>query len=57
VHYGKSLAPKIAGFLGVPNDELKLLRNWNMDVMENHYSTRFPLRAMRMLAGHGSDNA
>ena len=44
-----------AELLEIPTPLVKQLGNWNPDTQEDRYSTKLPLKALRVMAGHSSE--
>ena len=52
IHIGRCAGPVQLEMNEVPSDLIKVLGNWNLDVMDSRYSAMIPIKAMRVLAGH-----
>ena len=50
-HLGRKLGAKILELLEEEMEELKRMGQWNPSTFDNHYSAKFPLSAIRKLAG------
>ena len=56
VHIGRVVGPKILEFLEEHAEEIRRLGNWNPSIQETAYSTKIPMKPMRMMAGFDTAN-
>ena len=57
VHLGRKLGAHMLDFLEELKEEKQLMGQWNPDVIDNHYSSKIPLRPIRKLAGYTTQQA
>jgi hypothetical protein len=55
VHFGRKVSPGKLEQHEIPPDEIKQRGNWSPDTQDKSYSGRMPLRAMRVMRGHGKE--
>ena len=55
VHFGCDTGVVACEMQEVDPQYIKMIGNWNLDVREDRYSSKLPLKAMRALAGHSQD--
>jgi hypothetical protein len=51
VHLGRVMAPIYLEFLEVEQNDIRILGNWDPKTQESRYSTKLPMKALRMMAG------
>ena len=54
VHFGRSVGAVQAEMYELDGSEIKVLGNWNPDTQEDRYSSKLPLKALRVMAGHSA---
>ena len=52
VHFGPGTGAVACEMQEVDPQYIKIFGNWNVDVREDRYSSKLPMKAMRVLAGH-----
>lgn len=52
IHFGRSVKPTQLELEELEHSLIKVLGNWNVDVYEDRYSAKMPLKAMRVAAGY-----
>ena len=52
VHLGRKLGAHMLDFLEEFKEDKQLMGQWSPDVVDNHYSTKLPMRPIRKLAGY-----
>ena len=52
VHFGRSVGAIQAELYGLDSASIKSLGNWNPDTQEDRYSSKLPLKPLRVMAGH-----
>jgi hypothetical protein len=55
VHFGRKVPPLLLEQHEIPPAEIKQLGNWSPDTQDKSYSGRMPMRAMRVMGGHGDE--
>lgn len=51
IHFGRNQQPAVLEVEELESTEIKCLGNWGIDVYDDRYSTKMPLKAMRVSAG------
>lgn len=52
IHFGRDQQPAVLEVEELSSADIKSLGNWGMDVYDDRYSTKMPLKAMRVSAGY-----
>ena len=57
VHLGRKLGAHMLDFLEEFKEDKQLMGQWSPDVVDNHYSSKLPMRPIRKLAGYTTQQA
>jgi hypothetical protein len=55
IHFGRSVGLVTGEFQELDQEKLRNIGNWNIDCMNESYSSKMPLRALRGMAGHSQE--
>ena len=55
LHLGRNVGSRTLDFLEADEGEIRRMGQWNPSTFDNHYSSKIPMKAMRMLAGYENE--